>query len=325
MTVLPQSVQTQENQVGMDNKCVCGLVSNYENSICANVTDRSIAGKAISKSKMYNCVKKPWMVLVLTENKNSPADVLTEACAGSIINKRYVISAAHCFCNAGIIGVKCIWNDGKRGAKMPNGHFEFVNSTMGSRIDYNPFDFVTVVTPGLTESYRIDQIRLTQALNPEAVYRAEGVTIHPDYVMSTRDEADIALVRLDRDILFKIPDVMPICLPSHGFKDVDVEARVAGWGLLFEKDESRGQAACHTNGQGPAQFTPCRKRFVQDGTLFSLKKGCLTTQPPVELNEVCKELHEKVPSTLSTRNIVEVDGKVIRCYAVTRQHLALSY
>ncbi len=40
------------------------------------------------------------------------------------------------------------------------------------------------------------------------------MTIHPDYVMGKRDTADIALVRLDRNILFKIPDVMPICLPS---------------------------------------------------------------------------------------------------------------
>jgi hypothetical protein len=30
----------------------------------------------------------------------------------------------------------------------------------------------------------------------------------------------------------------------------------------------QGQAACNTNGHGPAQFTPCRKRFVQDGEIF---------------------------------------------------------
>jgi hypothetical protein len=45
--------------------------------------------------------------------------------------------------------------------------------------------------------------------------QAEGVTIHPDYVMNKRDSADIALVRLDRNIQFKVPDVMPICLPSE--------------------------------------------------------------------------------------------------------------
>jgi hypothetical protein len=32
-----------------------------------------------------------------------------------------------------VLGVRCIWNDGKQGGKMPNGHYEFVNSTMGSR------------------------------------------------------------------------------------------------------------------------------------------------------------------------------------------------
>ena len=43
------------------------------------------------------------------------------------------------------------------------------------------------------------------------------VTIHPDYVKNVRDQADIALVKLDRNVKFALGKIAPICLPSkHG-------------------------------------------------------------------------------------------------------------
>ena len=40
------------------------------------------------------------------------------------------------------------------------------------------------------------------------------VTIHPDYVKNVRDQADIALVKLDRNVKFALGKIAPICLPS---------------------------------------------------------------------------------------------------------------
>ena len=68
--------------------------------------------------------------------------------------QRFVISAAHCYCSKIIPEMKCIFNDARRGPELESGHYTWVNSTQETRIDYDPSEFVSVVTPGYYSDYR---------------------------------------------------------------------------------------------------------------------------------------------------------------------------
>ena len=50
--------------------------------------------------------------------------------------------------------MKCIFNDARRGPELESGHYTWVNSTQETRIDYDPSEFVSVVTPGYYSDYR---------------------------------------------------------------------------------------------------------------------------------------------------------------------------
>ena len=118
----------------------------------------------------------------------------------------------------------------------------------------------------------------------DAVFRAERIILHPEYVKGERDQADIALIEVDREIQFVAGKVGPICLPGPGFRDSDTEAQVLGWGLLYEEDMvTMRLAGCLTNGVGPEKFEPCRRRFLHQGEMLIVNQdwGCITDSPPV--------------------------------------------
>ena len=118
----------------------------------------------------------------------------------------------------------------------------------------------------------------------DAVFRAEKIILHPEYVRGKRDQADIALIEVNREIHFVTGKVGPICLPGPGFRDSDTEAQVLGWGLLYEEDmDTMRLAGCLTNGVGPEKFEPCRRRFLHQGEMLIVNQdwGCIPDNPPV--------------------------------------------
>ena len=116
----------------------------------------------------------------------------------------------------------------------------------------------------------------------EWTYRAKNIIIHPEFVSKKRDQADIALVEVDRAIMFEEGKVGPICLPEPGYQDEDREAFVLGWGMLFERDKNKNTATCLTSSHGPDNFVECRKRFIYQGSLYSVNKDtkCIKEPPP---------------------------------------------
>uniref|UniRef100_A0A182NF69 Peptidase S1 domain-containing protein n=1 Tax=Anopheles dirus TaxID=7168 RepID=A0A182NF69_9DIPT len=140
----------------------------------------------------------PWMVMVLTENNHT-------LCTGSLLNERYVLTAAHCAYS-----------------KLPT-HVRLGELDRNSTIDCNE--------------------RGKLCAEPPQDIAVEKVTRHNDYRFRVRHN-DIALIRLAETATLN-NNVYPICLPVlsalHRIKDPNaptIQRRylVVGWGLN-ENDE----------------------------------------------------------------------------------------
>ena len=147
---------------------------------------------------------------------------------------------------------------------------------------------------------------LSRSYSAKAIFKPKNIVIHEEYVRGIRDQADIALVEVDREIEFVDGKVGPICLPPPEYKDKDhdVQAFVLGWGLLYEEDNRKeseasasGHATCMTTGDGPSKYRPCRSRFLHlnDVEYVNADTGCVPDSPPVTYNEECNQLVENVP------------------------------
>merc|ERR1719309_1792922 len=130
-------------------------------------------------------------------------------CGASLINKRYVLTAAHCTCQEYV----CV--KGKPKYK-PAEVFVVYLGLNGLKVDF--------------ENKKIEgQIKHE--------YGVEDILAHPEYDTSDGFQ-DIALVKLDRDVKFIDGVIEPICLPKV-FDKSDLPAKgkkldvfVAGWGRI---------------------------------------------------------------------------------------------
>ncbi|CAD7085331.1 unnamed protein product [Hermetia illucens] len=147
----------------------------------------------------------PWMAL-LVYNSNE------FGCAGALISRRYVLTAAHCVSGA-------VFEE-KKGLKSVR---------LG---EYNTN----------TEPDCIQEINHVDCADSAVDVAVENIIIHPDYNESARDmQHDIALLRLKQNVRFT-HFIMPICLPVQSHNHSITKAKgaiftVAGWGRtnLFNK------------------------------------------------------------------------------------------
>ncbi|KAL1404035.1 hypothetical protein pipiens_005477 [Culex pipiens pipiens] len=145
----------------------------------------------------------PWTALIRYRRTNG---VLTFNCGGSLINSRYVITAAHCFNErpgiqvAGVrLGEHTISNEGK-------------------------------------------DCQETECADVPVDRNIEKITVHEDYDANSKNQLnDIALVRMDRDV----PSshyIQPICLPTQESLNsrniIGHRLTAAGWGRTESGDPS---------------------------------------------------------------------------------------
>jgi hypothetical protein len=144
-------------------------------------------------------------------------------CGGSIVNRLFVLTAAHCTCDA----LPCIVDKNKD---------ELV-------LDYNPKGKIFVY------------VGFRRVADRGTAYGVAAAVVHGKY---RQDFHDLALLRVDREFPLDGRTVSPICLAlgqgDARLDDREGRAHVAGWGHVRNR-------VCHTGPLGPAPFTQCALPF----------------------------------------------------------------
>ncbi|CAG9105521.1 unnamed protein product [Plutella xylostella] len=155
--------------------------------------DRLIGGM---KAGLYQF---PWMALI----SHSTRSGLKFQCGGTLINDRYVLTAAHCMKNLQIAGVRI------------------------GEYDYRTETDCVGEPPKVECESKIQDIRVEEAILHPAYSGRPGPVLN-----------DIGLLRLSKKVDFTPKNAKPICLPiTHELRTrpiANLNATLAGWGFTEE-------------------------------------------------------------------------------------------
>jgi len=250
----------------LDYGCKCGHANKGE---LAGYKHKKNSGRLSQDSRIVNGYepnRRPWMAFIqLHPASGSLALSKGQQCGGAIVNKEWVVTAAHCFCM-----------EGKKKGKRANRNALKCTKSAPSRIEYS-LDRISVFVGlhNLKEIYH----------NKKLKHKAAKVILHPEYIRKKRDMNDLALVKVKRPIKFN-KYVEPICLPNPDFKDKEIDVFVSGWGTLNQKD-------CVTD-DGPSSLAKCSDPYIWRGNTIS-GSACLYESTPSSTNKVCKEFSRANP------------------------------
>ena len=232
---------------------------------------------------------KPWVARIWVFDYPSNISYLF---GGNLINKRYVLTAAHCICNPKS-GLMC--TDGK------------------------PFYKITETT---TVFLGVNQLKVNAENDglkgdPQYAYKVEQGQV---YLPESKTN-DIGLLRLERDAVFVKNILQPICLPLKFDRSdtVKPEALRAGQGLeVFTSGWGRLFSACVTDELGPVKAIKCQLPFVYRGATVS---GCSRTRTPSAKDRDCRMFKNKkqkeYPTEAGDSIRILAGNKSTTCYSIS--------
>ncbi|KAF5293940.1 hypothetical protein FQA39_LY13645 [Lamprigera yunnana] len=154
-------------------------------------------GDRIVNGELSGLFEFPWMALLSYKTKNG----IDFKCSGTVINNRYILTAAHCISNIGdqkLIGVR-----------------------VGEHNITSQFDCTTLY-PNIVE-----------CANPVQDVAVDSIIVHPNYDTSSHQN-DIGLIRLAWALNTSTNNVKPICLPTTkeltNLNFTGNRLTVSGWG-----------------------------------------------------------------------------------------------
>ncbi|XP_065073086.1 transmembrane protease serine 9-like [Ochlerotatus camptorhynchus] len=203
--------------------------TNYLPEECGSyVVNRIVRGQKANLSEF------PWMAIV--RYLIAPIHELDNLCAGTLISKRYVLTAAHCV------------KESKRPYQVRLGEY-----IIGQERDCDPND-------------------KRDCAPPVRDYGIECIIRHQNYNRRTKQN-NIALLRLDRDVTFE-DHISPICLPVLLQLKTMQPYRyiITGWG--DREDESKSMTLLKATVK-PANQSECQEWMNLKGLKLSQNQLCV--------------------------------------------------
>jgi len=273
--------------------CTCGKDPNNKNQNAYKAAIKNIHKKKEKKKKRrkHNASHRivggeslknpnPWFVFIRIQTTSSSKWL---RCGGTLLNQRWALTAAFCFCSN---------QDDKRPCKREKGRLV---------VDYD------LEMIDLWFGIQIDKIGLT---NNDETVRMRGVKkviIHEDYDIKDPNKlGDLALIKFDRSLKQKDwkwdsanrDQIYPICLPDFSYDEIKKKSFVTGWGAV-------SQDTCRTNGKGPEIYSTCAfgsfytnshgktLNITKKTDGHKSKRPCLSG-PVKVLDEECRDFNDKM-------------------------------